>query len=162
MKIRDKIELVKLNDLLPYPKNAKKHDESQIKKLMHAIQNFGFTTPILIDEHRMIISGHGRIKAARRLGMEEVPAIQITDLTDAQIKALRISDNKIAESDWDMDILKEEFEDLKTVDFDLSLTGFNVEKDFFSDEKKKNTSKNPSKIIHSCPKCGHEFSGGKD
>lgn len=126
IKIADKVQRVPLSELKPYSKNSKKHDSNQIKKLKMAIEKFGFTTPLIIDSNLNIIAGHGRAIAAKELGMSELPCIIRSDLSEDEIKALRISDNKLNESEWDFDILKEEFAELKLEDFDLELTGFDL------------------------------------
>jgi DNA modification methylase len=113
--------------LKPDPRNARTHPKRQIEQLVRSIQEFGFTNPILIDEADVLIAGHGRLRAARELGLTEVPTITLEGLSEAQKKALRLADNKIAlNAGWDLEILKLELEDIGTVDvdFDLSLTGF--------------------------------------
>jgi len=113
--------------LQPDPRNARTHPKRQIAQLVHSIREFGFTNPVLVDEADVLIAGHGRLRAARDLGLEEVPAIVLAGLTDAQKKALRLADNKIAlNAGWDLEILKLELAEIGTLDvgFDLSLTGF--------------------------------------
>jgi len=125
-----------INDLKPYDKNAKKHDEKQIKQVAESIKRFGFVQPLVIDKENTIIIGHCRYEASKILGIEEVkigqgfakkgenfiPAILIEDLTEQEIKALRLADNKLNESGWNMDLVVEE---LKGFDADLvDLTGF--------------------------------------
>jgi DNA modification methylase len=113
--------------LKPDPRNARTHPKRQIEQLVRSIQEFGFTNPILIDEADVLIAGHGRLRAAKELGLTEVPTITLEGLSEAQKKALRLADNKIAlNAGWDLEILKLELEDIGTVDvdFDLSLTGF--------------------------------------
>jgi len=111
-----------------YAKNNKKHPDAQVELLASNIKEFGFTSPLLVDKDYNIIAGHGRFLAAKKLVMTELPCIVIDDLTDAQIKALRISDNRIgelAQTDWEM--LKCEIEDLNALDFDTALTGWNLD-----------------------------------
>ncbi len=113
--------------LKPDPRNARTHPKRQIEQLVQSIHEFGFTNPILVDEGGMLIAGHGRLRAAKKLGLAEVPVITLDGLTDAQKKALRLADNKIAlNAGWDLEILKLELDELGTldIDFDLSLTGF--------------------------------------
>lgn len=119
-----KVEWIELEKLIPYVNNPKEHPEEQVKKIASSIKNFGFRVPILIDAKNEIIAGHGRYLAAKLLGLGKVPVIRITDLTEAQKKAFRIADNKVAESGWDLDTLTAELEQLKEMDFDLQLTGF--------------------------------------
>ncbi len=131
-----KIKLKKILDLKLYDKNTKKHPDSQIKKIKRSIKEYGFTNPVLIDEHDNVIAGHGRIIAAKELKLEEVPTISLSHLTRAQVRAYRIADNKLAESEWDFDFLKEELNFLKTESYDLSLTGFeDAELNFLHDSE---------------------------
>lgn len=120
------IELVDTGKIKKYAKNTKKHDEKQVTKIAASIKEFGFNTPILLDKDNTLIAGHGRLLAAIKLGMEQVPSIRLENLSEAQIKAYRIADNKVAESDWIQDLLKEEILDLKSLNYDLSLTGFDL------------------------------------
>lgn len=115
---------IKLGELKTYSKNNKIHPPDQIKKIARSIKEFGFNVPVIIDKNNVIIAGHGRVFAAKELGMEDIPVLQKDNLSEAQIKAYRIADNKTAESEWDFDSLKEEFKTLKELDFDLELTGF--------------------------------------
>jgi len=109
----NQIQKVKLEEVVPYINNPKQHPEGQIKKIASSIKNFKFRQPILIDEKGEIITGHGRYWAAQQLGLEEVPAIVVDDLTEEEIKAYRIADNKVAESEWDEELLKVELEGLE-------------------------------------------------
>jgi len=113
--------------LKPDPRNARTHPKRQIEQLVRSIQEFGFTNPVLIDEADVLIAGHGRLRAAKEIGLAEVPTITLEGLSSAQKKALRLADNKIAlNAGWDLEILKLELDEIGTVDveFDLSLTGF--------------------------------------
>lgn len=113
--------------LKPDPRNARTHSKKQIEQLCSSIRSFGFTNPILVDEAGVLIAGHGRLRAAKELGLAVVPIIELLDLSEAQKKALRLADNKIAlNAGWDIEILKLELDEIATldVDFDLSLTGF--------------------------------------
>lgn len=119
------VRYYKVNDLSPYGNNSRTHSEDQINQLKASIKEFGFTNPILIDEGAVIIAGHGRLEAAKDLGMEEVPTIMLADLTDEQKQAYIIADNKLAlNAGWDESLLKIELDGLRTVGFDVSLTGF--------------------------------------
>lgn len=116
---------VAVSSLKPYDRNAKKHGEEQIEKLKASIQEFGFLAPCLIDKKNNIIAGHGRVEAAKRLGMEKVPCVYIDGLTEAQRRAYILADNKLAEmAEWDMDLVNRELKDLDEEGFDVSLTGF--------------------------------------
>lgn len=122
------IILKKVKDLIPYVNNSRTHSEEQVNQICASIKEFGFTNPLLIDEKDSIIAGHGRLMASKKLGMEEVPCIVLKGLTEAQKKAYIIADNKMAlNAGWDEELLKIELENLKELDFDLDLTGFNVD-----------------------------------
>jgi len=115
----------KTKDLIPYARNSRTHSDEQVAQIVASIKEFGFTNPILVDEEGLIIAGHGRVQAALRLNLDEVPTIALEYLTDAQKKAYVIADNKLAlNAGWDFDMLKIEFNDLIDMDFDLSLIGF--------------------------------------
>ena len=118
----------KINELKPYENNSRTHDESQIKQICESIKEYGWTNPVLIDEKGMIIAGHGRVEAGKKLDIKEVPCIVLSGLTEAQKKAYVIADNKMAlNAGWNEELLKTELENLKELDFDLELTGFNVD-----------------------------------
>lgn len=119
------IEMCSVEELIPYASNSRTHSDAQVAQIAASIREFGWTNPILIDGDNTIIAGHGRLLAARKLGMEEVPAIVLDHLTKAQQRALVIADNQLAlNAGWDIDMLKAEIEDLKLEDFDLGLLGF--------------------------------------
>jgi ParB-like chromosome segregation protein Spo0J len=122
-----------LKELHPYPKNSKKHPESQVKALIAAIKQFGFTQPIIIDENRTILAGHGRYEAATKLGLEKAPTRQVIGLTEQEKKAYVIADNKISEqSEWDQDKLFDELSSLSNLDdFDLEIANL-LDQDTFS------------------------------
>lgn len=118
----------KVDELIPYINNSRTHSEEQVNQICASINEFGFTNPLLIDEKDNIIAGHGRLLASKKLKMEEVPCIVLSGLTEAQKKAYIIADNKMAlNAGWDDELLKIELENLKELDFDLDLTGFNVD-----------------------------------
>jgi len=113
--------------LKPDPRNSRTHPKRQVNQIIASIREFGFTNPILIDADGMIIAGHGRLLAAKAMGLAEVPTIELTGLNDAQKRALRLADNKIAlGAGWDFDLLKVELGELSVLGFvmDLALTGF--------------------------------------
>ena len=115
-----KIEEVKIADIKPYERNQKKHPESQVKNIAKSIEKYGFVQPIVIDKNNEIIIGHGRYMAGGDiLGMKTVPCVRAENLTEQQIRELRILDNKLNESDWDIDLLKEDLDDLDFDDFDI-------------------------------------------
>ena len=135
-----KIVYKKVNDLIPYINNSRTHSEEHINQIVASINEFGFTNPLLIDEKDNIIAGHGRLLASKKLKMEEVPCIVLSGLTEAQKKAYIIADNKMAlNAGWDDELLKVELENLKELDFDLELTGFNVDEldDIFQVEEEQ-------------------------
>lgn len=115
-------------DLLkPYNRNAKIHGEEQVKKIADSISEFGFVNPVLIDRDYNIIAGHGRVLAAEKLGMDKVPCLFVEGLTEEQRRAYILADNRLAElADWNMDIVNEELFTLDLLDFDVSLTGFDL------------------------------------
>ena len=115
----------KLNEIKPYDKNPRKNDEA-VKYVAQSIKDFGFKVPIIIDKNNIIVCGHTRYKAAKKLKLDTVPCIMADDLTDEQIKAFRLADNKVGEfAEWDFDLLKEEIESLTTID--VSDFGFEID-----------------------------------
>ena len=120
------IESRNIADLLPYPNNAKLHSEEQITKIAASIKEFGFNNPVLIDQDGGIIAGHGRVDAARKLNLSDVPTITLAHLTEAQKKAYILADNRLSEigSEWDLDLVSIELEGLLDLDMDIDLTGF--------------------------------------
>lgn len=114
------IRSVKIKEIKPYDRNAKKHDDTQISNVAESIRQFGFVQPIVIDSNGVIVIGHCRFEAAKRLKYAEVPCIMVDDLTPEQVDALRIVDNKTNESPWDIDLLTEELQDLDLSMFDFA------------------------------------------
>ena len=112
-------------ELKPYAKNAKKHPDDQVEHIANSIREFGFRQPIVVDKNNVVVIGHGRLLAAKKLGLEEVPVVKVDDLTEAQINALRLADNKTNESEWDMLTLDAELADL-SLDFDMADFGFDI------------------------------------
>ena len=124
--IAQAIEQMDIEDLIPYARNSRTHSDEQVSQIASSIKEFGFTNPILIDQDGGIIAGHGRVLAARKLGLSQVPAILVDYMTEAQKRAYVIADNKLAlNAGWDDELLSLELGDLKEAGFDLSLTGFN-------------------------------------
>jgi site-specific DNA-methyltransferase (adenine-specific) len=120
-----KIEQRLVADLIPYAANSRTHSDAQVAQIAASIKEFGWTNPILIDGDNTIIAGHGRLLAARKLGLDTVPAIILDHLSKAQQRALVIADNQLAlNAGWDMDMLKAEIEDLNLENFDINLLGF--------------------------------------
>ena len=121
------VEYLAVSDLKPDPRNARKHSKKQLHQIAASIREFGFNIPVLTDIGNIIIAGHGRVEAARSLGMERVPVMRIEHLTDAQKRAFALADNKIAlNSDWDLEILQRNMKELSALDldFDVEITGF--------------------------------------
>ena len=122
------IEYKHVDDLIPYVNNSRTHSDEQVVQIAASIKEFGFTNPLLVDEQGGIIAGHGRLMAAKKLKLEQVPTITLKGLTDAQRKAYVIADNKLAlNAEWDFDLLKIEIESLQEDDFKLDLLGFDVD-----------------------------------
>ena len=133
-----KIEYVDINSIKPYKKNPRKNDEA-IPYVMESIKQFGFKNPVILDKDNVIVAGHTRIESAKRLGITEIPCIYADDLTDEQIRAFRLADNKVAEiAEWDIDLLDTELDDILNIDmsdfgFDLDLED-EEEKEIIEDE----------------------------
>lgn len=117
-----------IDELIPYARNSRTHSDEQVAQIAASIKEFGFTNPVLIDGEGGIIAGHGRVMAARKLGLEVVPCIELAYLTEAQKKAYIIADNKLAlNAGWDDEMLRVEFAELEAMDFDVELTGFSLD-----------------------------------
>lgn len=128
MRAIDKIESVKVDSLKPFERNSRRHSESQVKQLVNAISQWGFTIPILIDENNTVLAGHARLLAAQSLRLETVPCIVASDWSDDQKRAYVIADNKLAEnSEWDTSVYFSELKELSNKGFDISLTGLDEE-----------------------------------
>lgn len=123
----DKVERRKVADLVPYARNSRTHSDEQVAQIAASIREWGWTMPVLVDETGGIIAGHGRIMAAQRLGIEDVPTMTATGWSEAKRRAYVIADNKLAiNSAWDMDLLKIEMQEIDGLGFNLELTGFDV------------------------------------
>jgi hypothetical protein len=122
-----KIETTPIDKLVPYVNNARTHSPEQVDQIAASIKEFGFNNPVLIDKKNGIIAGHGRVMAARKLELKEVPTVRLEHLSETQKKAFIIADNKIAmNAEWDEELLALELKDLDDVMFDLNLTGFDA------------------------------------
>lgn len=132
-----RFEMVSIDKLVPYEKNARTHSEQQVQQIADSIKEFGFVNPVLIDGNFGIIAGHGRVLGAKLLGMTEVPAVFVEDLSEAKKRAYILADNKLAEkAGWDIELVSLELEELENLGFDISLTGFDEidrESDFISE-----------------------------
>lgn len=157
------IEYVPTEALIACATNARTHPPEQVRQIVNSIREFGFTNPVLIDLDNELVAGHGRVMAANELGMESVPCIRLGHLTDKQIRAYRLADNKIAlGSGWDDALLKAEIEALQSLEVDLSIAGFSEDdlaqilvsfQPATQDEQGRLDQKTPIK----CPACSHEF-----
>lgn len=152
------VEFIDISELKPYKNNAKIHNDEQIDMIIKSIEQFGFRQNLVIDKDNVIIIGHGRFAAAKKMGLDVVPCVRITDLTEEQVKALRIADNKIADRGfWDRDILTQELKDIaekiKMEDFGFEpfeLDFDNYIDNFFEEgtlERKKNDENNVTVIV---------------
>ena len=121
----ERLELIETSRLVPYARNARIHSPAQVKQLQASLREFGFINPILIDGEFNVIAGHGRLLAAQAEGLEKVPCVFVEHLTDAQKRAYILADNRLAEmAGWDEEILRIELDELRELNFDLNLTGF--------------------------------------
>ena len=150
------IKNVKISDIVPYTNNPRRNEHA-VEYVKNSIKEFGFRIPMVLDKNSVIVCGHTRFMAAQELGMTEVPCTYAEDLTDEQIKAFRLADNKTAEiAGWDFEMLGEELEGL---DMDMSQFGFDLDlstdslDDIFADAPEK--PKEPKKV--QCPHCGEWF-----
>lgn len=126
--VAQKVELWSVDDLVPYARNAKKHPQEQILQLAASIREFGFTVPVLAAEDGTIIAGHGRVLAAKEIGLTQVPVIVARDWTEEQRRAYTLADNRLSENgEWDEELLKIELGDLNVDGFNLDLLGFTGE-----------------------------------
>ena len=153
-----------VDSLSVYGRNARTHSDGQIGQIMASLREFGWTNPILIDEKNNVIVGHARVEAARRLGMAEIPCIVLDGLTEAQKRAYLIAHNRLAlNAGWNEELLRAELLDLKGMDFDLDLLGFDPEEmaditlgpDIEQPEYDETAADGVETMT--CPKCGHTF-----
>lgn len=149
-----------ITDLKGYENNAKKHTIDQVQMVANSIEQFGFVQPIVIDSDGVIVIGHCRYRAAVHLGLQEVPCLCVDDLTPEQIKALRLADNKTNESEWDMELLRQELDEI--FDIDMKDFGFGempvipeVEAIDLDNEERKDKAREKQECH--CPKCGFVF-----
>lgn len=154
------LENWKVSDLIEYARNPRKNDHA-VDKVAAAIREFGFRVPILAKSDKTVVDGHLRLKAAKKLGLDTVPVMLCDDMTDAQIKAFRISVNRVSEfAEWDDEMLRLEFAELGAFGFDLELTGFGLDEiDALNEEEEpKNESKEESysSVFEVVVECEHE------
>jgi ParB-like chromosome segregation protein Spo0J len=123
-----KIQYKPIQDLIPYARNSRTHDDAQVAQIAASIKEFGWTNPVLLDGENGIIAGHGRVMAASKLGEKEVPTIELSHMDDNQKRAYIIADNKLAlNAGWDNQMLALELQDLSDAGYDLGLTGFDLD-----------------------------------
>lgn len=159
---------IPVKDLIPYARNSRTHSDEQVAQIAASIKEFGFLNPIIIDGDNGIIAGHGRVMAAQKLGIKELPCIEASHLSDTQRRAYIIADNKLAlNAGWDDDMLRIELDELGEMGFDLELTGFSLDEiaaldfddgDFEHPEPPEDFKEvDESELSCICPKCGFEF-----
>lgn len=165
--MKHKLEYLPVTKLTAYETNSRTHSAEQINQIAASINEFGFTNPVLIDPDNTIIAGHGRVQAAKQIGMDEVPCMRLSHLTEAQRKAYVIADNKLAlNAGWDDELLRQEIAELKDIEFDISLLGFSEEElnliegninfePSSEDDQGKLDQLEPKWVA--CPHCGKEF-----
>ena len=130
---------IKVKDLRPYDKNAKKHDKTQIDNVAKSIEKYGFVQPLVVDKNNVVIIGHCRLEASKKLKLKEVPCVLADTLTDEQVKELRLLDNKLNESEWDLDLISEELTELDLNDFELD---WNIDEKISEEIERKDLSEN--------------------
>lgn len=160
-------KIVAVQKLIPYVRNSRTHSDAQIAKIAASIKEFGFLNPIIIDGENGIVAGHGRLLAAQKLGLKELPCIEASHLTEAQRRAYVIADNRLAlDAGWDNDLLKIELQDLDSEGFDLTLTGFEIGELtalFDNPNFEPGTEDDQGKLdelapkMVQCPHCGQEY-----
>lgn len=148
------IKYIPIDEIIPY-KNNPRINEDAIPYVKNSIKEFGFKVPIVIDKNNVIVAGHTRLKASRELNIKEIPCIIADDLTEEQVKAFRLADNKVSEkSQWDFGKLDEELESILNIDmsmFDFDINVDELELDYEDEE----TNNEVEKKLCKCPKCGH-------
>ena len=165
-----KIVDILVEELKEYENNPRVNDNA-VEPVAKSIEEFGFKVPVIIDKDNVIIAGHTRVKAAKKLGLESVPCVIADDLSEEQIKAFRIADNKTNEfAEWDFSKLEEELRELSRIDIDMSVFDFDLSFDKEVDESDEETDQQEEspeefeeydeeiETKHQCPKCGYEWS----
>lgn len=145
----------KIDDVIPYENNPRKNDEA-VDYVAKSIKEFGFKVPIIVDKNNVIVTGHTRLKAAKQLGLKEVPTIMADDLTEEQIKAFRLADNKVSEfANWNFDLLNFELDDISNINMeDFGFSEVNIDWDDVEDLTEENYEE-PQHNMLECPKCHH-------
>lgn len=137
------IKTIAVSELIPYDRNTKKHDQKQIDNVAESIRQYGFVQPLVVDKDNVVVIGHCRLLASKKLKMSEVPCVCVDDLTPEQVNALRIVDNKSNESEWDLDLLADELLDIDLSGFDFDF-GIDTEEenDFDENDLERDEEKN--------------------
>lgn len=155
------IKRVKLSEIRPYEKNPRRND-SAVDAVAASIKEFGWQQPIVVDKDGVIIAGHTRYKAAKKLKCKEVPVVYADNLTEEQVKAYRLADNKVGEiANWDFDMLKTELADLADIGFDMK--PFDFDFDRAKEQEEENAPESfdeftgAEQVRHTCPRCGYEW-----
>ena len=155
------IKRVKLSEIRPYEKNPRRND-SAVDVVAASIKEFGWQQPIVVDKDGVIIAGHTRYKAAKKLKCKEVPVVYADNLTEEQVKAYRLADNKVGEiANWDFDMLKIELADLADIGFDMK--PFDFDFDRAKEQEEDNAPESfdeftgAEQVRHTCPRCGYEW-----
>jgi hypothetical protein len=158
------IEMRAIEALKPCKSNARSHSKQQLEQIARSIDRFGFVNPVLIDDADQIIAGHGRVEAAKRLGLDHVPILRVTHLLAAERKAFALADNRLAElAGWDAEILAIELQELRDLDFDLTAIGFELDDvDIVCNEPEKADSQTGSKTDRGPCTSGRPVSGAGD
>lgn len=156
------LQSVEIAKIKPYKNNAKIHGKNQLKKLQESISEFGFLTPCLIDQDFNLIAGHGRVEAAKALGMREVPCVFVEELTEQQRKAYILADNKLSElAEWDLEILNQELAELSEAGMDITLVGFELNNEITQELNDgveiSIESLGDENFKYECPECGFRF-----
>ena len=149
------IKQVKVKELIPYAKNAKKHTSEQIEQVKNSIEQFGMVQPIVADKDNNVVIGHCRLLACKKLKFKEIPVLYAEDLTPEQVNALRLADNKTNESGWDFNLLSESIDEI--VDISMEEFGFDLEQEIDWSKVTDLTEEayeKPNKKTCTCPSCG--------
>lgn len=155
--------------LTPYAKNARTHSREQVGQIAASIREFGWMNPVIVDASDNIIAGHGRVLAAKRLGLRTVPVIRVTHLTATQRRAYVLADNRLAEAaGWDDELLRVEVQELTDAGFNVELAGFDAEEieailageDPPAPKTRRQNAADSARVV-TCPKCSHEFRAAK-
>jgi len=156
MSKKQQLEQIAVESLIPYARNARKHSDEQVAQIAASIREFGFNAPVLVDSENGIIAGHGRVLAARKLGLTEVPCVRLSHLSDTQRRAYVLADNKLAlNAEWDEEMLGLELTGLEEEGFDLGLTGFS-EKELEKNEVDANNEVQIHSVFEVIAECQNE------